>query len=176
MRKEEIQMVNEKWFLEILKAVNLVFLKDVPEEMKDNLENLYKKNIETQYLSLIEKIDSLEKFNKVLEYIVRVETELWGNASLEGKLSYLVKDAAYNDLNALSLKIFQLARERQEKQLILSDAEQNQFRKQLDDLLSKVMQMNQNRAKILYSEALLDLNYAYGLSEFTSLRLGSYNK
>ena len=147
------------------------FQRDMPENEKEILSNLFKKEIEREVNRITEPIDEKKKEFSIT-FITSYEKDLC-NSSLEYKKAVLIKDEQYEQIKYLSLNAYALARKKLNDNEAISVDEANEKIELLEKMLESVQDFNKSQAQMEVSEAILDLKYASGqLDNVFSLRLG----
>ncbi|MDE6285273.1 MAG: hypothetical protein K2M17_05960 [Bacilli bacterium] len=161
-------MKNEQFINQLYTNTIEEFLKNVTTS-RDELAEAYKSYLFQTYESLEV---APEKYDATLEVLSKTLVSQWGILPENHKMQELLKDEAMQDIRELSYKGLEYARLKISEKQILSTELANQAIQQLESVVDKVKPYNQNLAKELISEGILDYMYAAGLSENTSLRLG----
>lgn len=148
----------------------------VQNSLEDDFENAYKKYLRDKYEDVLKEFAAKES-EKMLKAVVNSfiddEIRFWKDLNENEKMSVLVDDPAFEHLTFLSEVAFEQA-----KKVIKSDEfirDEHKYHRNLEDLalcLDDIKPFNVEAAKELLSEAILDINYAFGKSELMSLRLG----
>ena len=142
----------------------------------DNVdEETYRKYLSKKYINLIEILDPKDHSEKLHSFIMNVvedEKRYLTKLTKDQILSILIEDTAFDKIKRFSQFVFEEAKTRCE---ILND--DDQYNKRIEDithLLNDVKPYNLESAKVLVSEAILDLGRIYGKNKnLTSLRLAS---
>lgn len=142
----------------------------------DNVdEETYRKYLLKKYINLIEILDPEDHSEKLHSFIMNVvedEKRYLTKLTKDQILSILIEDTAFDKIKRFSQFVFEEAKTRYE---ILND--DDQYNKRIEDithLLNDVKPYNLESAKVLVSEAILDLGRIYGKNKnLTSLRLAS---
>ncbi len=147
------------------------FQKNIPDEEKEELSNLFKKEIENE-CSKLSAPDSEEEKKIKIRMVTSYEKELC-NMSLEYKKEKLIKDEQFEQINYLSLNAYALARKKLNDNEAISVDDANEKIELLEKMLESVQDFNKPQAKMEVSEAILDLKYASGqVDDIFSLRMG----
>lgn len=126
---------------------------------------------ETQ-LSDIVNSESEKMLEAVIDVFVEDEYRIWTGLSETEIISLLEHDYAYEHLDFLSNIAFEQAKECYEKNKYYSNDEEYKLRlEEISACLDKIKPYNLDAAKELLSETLLDIDYVFGKSDNTSLRL-----
>ena len=158
----------DKLVNEIYESVKEELFNDVKEEYYQKLETGYKK-----YLS-----NTLNRINLTddnYEVILRNEIELNKKILKEYKgpfkLALYIYDENYEELNSLSLIGYDLALNKLKNDVTSDEKRISKNIELMDEYLKKVEPFNVLRAYQVYSEGVLDYDYASGKSDAMSFRL-----
>lgn len=165
-------MINQ--LLQIIYENTINIVQNGLEEV--NFENAYKEYLRDKYEDVLNEFaakESEEMLKAVVNSFVEDEIRFWRDLNENEKMSVLVDDPAFEHLTFLSEVAFEQAK----KALINGHVKESdiEYHKELEDLalcLDDIKSFNVEAAKELLSEAILDINYAFGKSELMSLRLG----
>lgn len=146
-------------------TINIVLI-DVPDDLKKEFYESYYRYLITRYLKNDLKQQDVES-------IVNFEIRHWKRADCELKLHRILEDKAYDVISKVSSNAFDLAYKRlKDEQILIDEKTANNYIKILEDNLDKVRSFNVERVKMVVSEGIMDLLYASGQTEDTSLRIG----
>ena len=140
------------------------------------LENVDNINIKENYKEYLSKVyskynfEELKKLNK-LESVVNLEKNKWKNKFLNYKKSMVIKDDNFDKLLEFSNTFYQLALNKLKTGENIN-IDVGFYQKHIDFYFQNILDFNKQSAQTIYSETILDLNYAAGNSEFMSLRIG----
>jgi len=162
-------------------------IKMIYEKVKDvlllNVEERYKEEMARKYLDYLYKTYSSTNFDdyeldKVINFIVKAETNQWENVPVSYKLRRFIDDKNYEKVQIISNKGYVFAKEKIEKgaSSIISKKEANDNCELLINLLPLVKDFNKQEAKQLVSEGILDFHYASSNVDIISLRIGHLHK
>lgn len=160
----------------LIESILPTFMENIPEEDREQLSKAFIEKMRTDYSDVIS--DAVSNTNASLKMIISIfsdpEINIWSNMVLDRKKSILLYDDNFQKLISLSLNTFEKAKQRaKHNTLIEMQQYQNTF-DEMENLLRKIQPYNITAAQQVYSEALVDLNYACGLSNNKSLRLARY--
>lgn len=146
---------------------------------KDIFENSYYKQYLKEYivdkyqniLNSFEKEKSENELTEIVQMWNEDEINFFENLSEEELKVVLLPDKALKELEEISFQIFELAKNCKKKSYRLSDSEYEEWLKKISDPLDNIKEHNIPYAKELISEAILDIEYAYGKTNNMSFRL-----
>lgn len=173
-------MNNEKLVLEIYnKTINEV-LKGIDEKYYEELRSAYMEYLKRNYLSF-----DLNKNNKKPEEIAVLFTQLenskWINSKPGLKLSELLRDPAFENIKYISNMGYKYAREMLDMkfkagnaplQPVIDEEKAKESIEMLNNNYEQVREFNKMMANYFISEGSLDFQYASGITEHMSLRIG----
>lgn len=141
------------------------------EEMLVLYKNYLTDKYESQLTDIINS-ESEEMIKAVIETFIEDELRIWAELSDTEMMSILEHDSAYEHLSFLSNIAFEQAKECCEKRKYYNNDEEYKLRlEEISACLDKIKPYNLDSAKELLSETILDIDYIFGKSENTSLRL-----
>ena len=123
-------------------------------------------------LKYYEDYKEYDDFDILYEVILDFEKNSLELLTLNEKKSLYVEDKAFNKIRDISNNAVELAWQRKEKGILVLSSLVDEYERQLKELLGLVADFNENISEILVSESLVDLAYACGKSDNTSLRMG----
>ena len=136
---------------------------------------LYKSYLIDKYESQLSDIinsESEETLKAVVDVFIEDEIRIWTGLSESEMMSILEHDSAYEYLSFLFNIAFEQAKECYEKRKYYNNDEEYKLRlEEISVCLDKIKPYNLDTAKELLSETILDIDYIFGKSENTSLRL-----
>lgn len=160
----------EKLINQIYTNVINIVIKDIDEKDKEEVSSNYLKYLYSLYS---DKKFNEEDYEKVLGVLIDIEKSRWLNREKNAKLYYLKKDECFDIINEISKKSYALAIKcLNDGVATISKEEADQDIEKLRNCLDRVEEYNKDAAKELVSESMLDLEYASGMVDITSLRLG----
>lgn len=145
-----------------------VILKDVDEAYQEIIKVNYLKYLNEQYLEKYKDKD----LSSLLEKLIKFEMAKWEDKTREMKLNFLIEDPALNELSQIASRAFKYANDRKETETLIDENIAETLITEMQELLEKVAEFNNNLANWYFSESLIELNYACGKSDNTSLRMG----
>lgn len=166
------EKVNEK-MSELVEKVTIEATKGVSGEEKIAMQSQLEKQLNYVYKESIENYIAAGIEDKVNE-LIEEQTNLWKNKSLEERKSELLPDEAKENIISASNMALEMARQRIKEGKIQTDEELYKKLKEILEDTTQVKEYNKRKIKEAVSEGVVDLDFAYGLSEFTSLRIGRY--
>ncbi len=136
---------------------------------------LYRSYLTDKYESQLTDIinsESEEMVKAIVDTFIEDEFRIWTGLSEAEMMSILEHDAAYEHLSFLSNIAFEQAKECCEKRKYYNNDEEYKLRlEEISTCLDKIKPYNLDAAKEMLSETILDIDYIFGKSEITSLRL-----
>lgn len=145
-----------------------VILKDIEKDYQEIVKSNYLKYLNEQYFEKYK--DS--NLDNLLEKLIKFETIKWEDKTKDMKLNLLIEDPALNNLSHIASRAFQYANNRKETESLIDEDIANALITEMKELLVKVAEFNTSLANWYFSESLVELNYACGKSDNTSLRMG----
>lgn len=144
-----------------------------------NVEDDYKNVIEKYYkMYFVDSYGSLFNENKNInvERIISLEINSWKNRTSNEKKFLLIPDKALQEILSISNSAMSKAIDRIQNNVIITEDEFNSCYSKLYDNLKEVLEFNKEVAEVNLADAELDLKFAAGLSDVTSIRVGSYKR
>ena len=146
-----------------------IILKDVDNSYHEILKTNYLKYLNDKYY---EKYKDYEDTSKILGKLINFEMAKWEDKPGNTKLTYLIDDPALNKLSEISSCASQYANDRKEIGVLLDEGVAEELIKEMENNLELVADFNKSLSSWYFSEALVELNFACGKTENTSLRMG----
>lgn len=171
-KKANENKVNEK-MNELIEKVTLEATKGVDEKEKVEMQSKLENQLNYVYKDSIESYIAMGKEDKVNE-IIAEQTNLWKNKSLEQRKSELLKDEAKENIISASNTALEMAKKRIKEGKIQNDHELYNKLKNVLENTTQVKYFNKAKIADIISEGLVDLDFAFGFTECTSLRVGRY--
>lgn len=164
----------EKYISTIYERTNYIIKSCFVNESEKMLA-LYKEYLTNKYesqLTDIIKSESEEMVNAVIETFIEDELRIWAGLSETEMMSILEHDSAYEHLSFLSDIAYEQAKECWKKHKYYNNDEEYMLRlEEISECLDNIKPYNLEAAKELLSETILDIDYIFGKTENTSLRL-----
>lgn len=110
-------------------------------------------------------------YDKLYQTFINLEHKEWDNLSAELKLNILVDDEHLNQMIEISGKAYQCAKTRLNNMGVISEKTANYYIEKMKNISEQVSDYNKELAKNYLSETILDLLYATGKTENSSLRI-----
>ena len=114
-------------------------------------------------------------YNKILNIIIKIETNTWSNLSETDKRFLLEEDPAFNKIEELSSNAYEYAINKGDNPSI-SMEEAKKLIHELIMELKKVKPDFYSAAESMVSESIIDLNYAAGNNDVTSFRFNHHKQ
>lgn len=151
-------------------------LEQTKEELLRNVDETYHQELLSEYKSYLKKVFKGlrvkdEYYDSALKEEVSINNDLLKKYSSDDKLSLYLGDKAYEKLNALSYKAYQLGLKRANNNKVSDGSEISKYKEQMKTFLRDVREFNKLRAREVYNEGLLDFDYASGSTDIYSMRL-----
>ena len=166
------EKVNEK-MSELVEKVTIEATKGVSGEEKIAMQSQLEKQLNYVYKESIEDYIAAGIEDKVNE-LIEEQTNLWKNKSLEERKSELLPDESKENIISASNMALEMARQRIKEGKIQTDEELYKKLKKILEDTTQVKEYNKRKIKEAVSEGLVDLDFAFGFTECTSLRVGRY--
>lgn len=167
----------EKYIAEICERTYSLILSGLTNKNEETLSQ-YRNYLTNKYESLLVDIinsESAEMVRAAVNASIEDELRVWEGLSESEMLSILEHDAAYEHLSFLSNIAFEQAKECCEKRKYYNNDEEYKVRlEEISACLDEIKPYNLDSAKELLSETILDIDYIFGKSENTSLRLSHF--
>lgn len=143
------------------------FMYGLPND--DNIKNYYMDYIKKSYAEFDN--GQIKDKNKI-NILVELENNKWLNESPDYKKSFIIPDENLKMLSEISSFAYDMAKNRLKNDVLTSDINLSEYLSKIEELKNKVYDFNIYLARELISETILDLQYAIGQSEDTSIRIG----
>lgn len=169
----ELEQLLEKMYSEL----TYPFLKNVPDERKEEFKRLYEQRILEQYSQILEDLtlETKEKQEETIRMLINKEKVRWANATFENKQQYFYVDDAYVKLCDLSNEVFEKVVEQYHNETAdLIGIRYDEIISKANELLEKVDDYNKEFGRKAYSYLIIDLNYLFKKSDQLSLRFQDY--
>lgn len=143
---------------ELIEKITDQFKEMIPER-NDELIQAFKKML-LQKLEYIKKhpsdcIEEKEKFQKI--YIINAAERIFKLVDLDSIKRELIEDKNLNEIRRISLNVFfKTATEKMKDKTIIEDVDTDKEIAKLKELFKYVQPYNQDEARVLLSEAILD--------------------
>ena len=146
-----------------------IVLNGFEEEFYQLVKKEYLNILNTRYL----KYDNnIKNFESVYEAFYKIEYIEWSSMPLNMKKNLFLKDDYLNKIIDITSKAYKYAKERLYNNKMISIEEAKNLTTELEKLLENVQKYNIDIAKWYISEGVMDLQYASGQTNNTSLRIG----
>ena len=166
------EKVNKK-MEELIEKVTSEATKGVSQDEKTEMKSKLEKELNFVYGDSIESYVAAGMEDKVND-IIEEQTNVWKNKSLEQRKSELLRDEAKENIISASNTALEMAKERIKEGKIQTNEElYNRLKNVLEDT-TKIKEFNKKKVEEDVSEGLVDLDFAFGFTECTSLRIGRY--
>ncbi len=170
MLLNEEEIINEIYKATIPKLIEKIENESKKEDVILFLEKIIKVSYKKQ-IKQIENENNQELLKKCEQQILKEFNYLRETTTHTDE----VVDENYSKLIEYSNKSFELAKERCETNKIFTDTKMyDEYLSNLQVSSEKVLEKNKEKAKLLLSEGLVDLDYAYGYINAKSFRLAAY--
>lgn len=169
----ELEQLLEKMYSELLHP----FLKNVPDERKEEFKRLYEQRILEQYSQILDELTTapIEKQEETIRMLINKEKMRWANATFENKQQYFYVDEEYVKLCDLSNEIFEKVIEQYHNETAdLLGIRYDDIIRQANKLMEGIDDYNREFARKAYSYLIIDLNYLFKKSDQLSLRFQDY--
>lgn len=174
-------MNNEKLILEIYnKTINDILI-GIEEIYKEELCLAYIDYLKKNYLNFDLNLDN-KKPEELVKLFIDLEKSKWQDMNREAKLSELLKDPAFENIKYISNTGYKYAKSMLDKKfetgvdVVLQPVIDEQRAQESIDMLNRyfeqVRDFNKNIANYYISEGSIDFQYASGITENMSLRIG----
>ena len=169
-----------KDFVELIDALYSEKLDTVATNKADSdLRARFVSYMEQSYGRFLEKLNANPQIKQnMLEHWYQIELRHWGYLSDDAKYAYFTYDAALAEIRACSEMVFSIARKKYNSGEVSNDDMQT-AKNCVDKMkasLPNILIENENSAKWLLSEGIVDSNYICGVSKMLSLRLGDLSR
>lgn len=143
------------------------FMYGLPND--DNIKNYYMDYIKKSYAEFDNgQITDKNKIN----ILVELENNKWLNESPDYKKAFIIPDENLKRLSEISSFAYDMAKNRLKNDVMASDINLSEYLSKIEELKNKVYNFNIYLARELVSETILDLQYALGQTDDTSIRIG----
>lgn len=167
--------MNEKLINDIYDNVKNILLNGIPLEYQNDVLLGYKKNL----LEVYSKIDVNSNYELAKEALIEIEVSKWKDTTAAIRLSEFVMDKAMDDIRYISNNGFKYAQARinqsENDNVLPATIEINKCEEaklMLEKLLTQVKGFNEELARYYVSEGILDFEFASGMTNDMSLRIG----
>lgn len=145
--------------------------------ISNDFEESDKKEIQVEYMKILnnrysELLFNTTEYEKLYEKLFKIEYNEWSNLSLDMKKHILLKDSALDEIINITSEAFKFAKERLNKNTLISTEIAEQYISRLSELYDSVKDYNKQLANWHISEGTLDLKYSSGQTENMSMRIG----
>lgn len=145
--------------------------------ISNNFEESDKREIQVEYMKILnnrysELAINTTEYEKLYEKLFKLEYNEWSNLSLDMKKHVLLKDSALDEIINIASAAFNFAKERLNKNILISTEIAEQYISRLSELYDSVKDYNKQLANWHISEGTLDLKYSSGQTENMSMRIG----
>lgn len=173
MSEQELQLL-EKNVVKLNETLIPKIVENVSDQKKEtittNLENTLKKKYRDLLLWSLK-----EQNNLVFEMALKEILNDWSNLSEEEIMQNSIYDASFEAIKKASLEANELALKKLRKKETSTDKETyDRLIHTWETYQGSVEDWNKKESKLEISEGYLDLNFAFGFSKCTSLRLSKY--
>lgn len=144
-----------------------------------NLHSRFISYMKQKYDCFLEKVNANPQIKqRIFEDWYQTELRHWGNLSDNAKYAHFTNDAALVEIDECSSLIFSIARNKYQSESVNDDDIQimKNCMSKMTLLLTSVLSENKNTAQKLISEAVVDYNYACGVSKKLSMRLSNLSR
>jgi hypothetical protein len=156
-------------YQEMIERLNL----RVRKEDEAVIQDMYQKYLDMKYKPLIDALKKeTESDDQVYKTLLAMEKNKWKGMPGTYVYSVLLPDAAFSELQRLSSLAQKKAVDKKKTgKMDENDYTYDVFNQSVEKCMADIKDYNQESAKKLLSEILLDIRYAYGKSDVMSLRL-----
>lgn len=167
---------------ELINRLTEEFKNTLPEKGEDNFEliGLFKKCLSNTVTYILEDEEEESKItDKGMERILISRADGITRLDIDRKRARLIRDPMIEKMQNVSNKIFREAVKKlrgEEISKVFEEDNKESITDKLKTVLSQVKPFNEEEAKQLYSETVLDIGYLMGEGEITSLRLSHVKK
>ena len=158
----------DKFINELFENLKEELIKDVDEKYRQRLEEGYKKYL-TNIYSRVTIMDNT--YDEFLKSEIEDNKKVLSEYSDQFKLALYITDDNYEGLDSLSLVGYNLALDKLKNNVTSDEKQISKNIELMEEYLKKVEPFNILRAYRIYSEGLLDYDYASGKSDSMSFRL-----
>lgn len=146
-----------------------IVLNGFNEKDIDGVKKKYLEMLTGQYAG-IDKITN--DFDKVYEKFIKFENSKWSRKKIDEKKRIFIEDPALNQIIDIASIAYQGAQDRLNNNTLMAKEYSSELINKLVELDKNVLEFNKDLSKWYLSEAGMDLTYACGNTENTSLRIG----
>ncbi len=139
-------------------------------EYKEKYEN-YLAEKYTSMLNNLLKPENAVQNAQIIQVIIKKEKLYWGDFGQTQLFAMLEEDSAFKKLEELSYIAFSAAKKKMFSGIFMSEQAYAQMTADIERCYTDVKRFNVDAAKEFRSEAILDLEYAFGETTVMSLRL-----
>ena len=143
---------------------------------KEKICQGYKEYLVLSYQPVVsEQQHDKDNTQQLFTFLLDTEKQRWANSTIEEIRSLLLPDENFFELQRIAEEVFSKALHTATTKIAIEN--NNLYQKlflALNMNAEKVEDFNKNNADEILSNALLDLGYAFGKSDVTSLRLSHY--
>ena len=145
----------------------------VPSMERSTIQENYRKYLEENILPLIDDLKSLgHEEQRILTVMIDTEKIRWKGKPGSYVLSVLLPDPAFENFQELSSMAFGMAIQKKKTGTIdETDYTDESFEAAVIKCFDELQDFNKEASRLLLSETLLDIRFAYGNSELMSFRL-----
>lgn len=166
-------MENKSLKNNILEKLIPKFLENIDIENHDYMKMKYIEYFNDRYKNIKENEINGNTIEILENLIIKQELSKWENGTLEQKKSLIINDLNLKKFYCLSNKTFAMAHNRLKSNILISENEYDELKKELNETYEQIEPYNKENAKMDLSESLLDLDYAFGkITNISSLRMG----
>lgn len=151
-----------------------VILEKIPKQDQEKIKQNLLENLKKKYQKLL-LISIKDNTQSLFENELGILKNKWRQMSVEQIEQESIYDSAMERIRETSLEACGMAQTRIKEKTVQTDKEK--YEKMINiwkDNEAKVKPWNEEKAKQQMKEGYLDLNFAYGFSEYMSLRLSNY--
>jgi len=150
------------------------FLENIPKSSKQKLGEAYRAFLELEYDRHFQESMDERDFDKAAQFCIKKEKVIHISKSPTEKEAFLFPDSAYQEFEAFSFNVFEMAKIFLETHKTISVTEYSELTQKCSELFDRVSTLYRGTAERLYSETSLEINLISGNSNNTSFRLNGY--
>ena len=168
-----LEQLLEKMYAELIPT----FLKNVPDDRKDEFKVLYEHRLLDNYSQMLNELTTapVDEQENTVRMIVNKEKMRWVNATFENKQQYFYVDEAYVKLCDLSNEVFEkLIEQYHDETADLIGMNYDEVMRKANEYLEGCDEYNREFARKTYAYLTIDLNYLHRKSDTLSLRFQDY--
>lgn len=160
-------------------------MEELIKTLYDNLINIVLTDIDVSYHEVVkvnymnylknqyfEAYKDFKDLNVLGQTLIRFEKLKWLDKNSDMKLNLLIEDEFLNKISVISSKAFDYANERKASGKLIDESVAENLINEMKQYFQKVLDFNKNFAQWCISDGIVDLIYASGKSNNTSLRMG----